>query len=505
MLDFCPHEPDYDKMDGSFKKIDMSNLAYEMKFRYRRTYEELKEKTVLGNVIDNIVVRGSDIHSKKIFNDDSTHFMLWEGRGSRENGLDMLRKAIEEANKEELSKQTSEFIGEEAYGGPQLLSFNKNPNTEGIYTISYAEGSDMAGTPIADLVPCCPNCHRPLPIGWQHAEAFQALSLMAYTSGGKTTFLVSMMADNWGCFNTLDENLHVSAAHDPEYEKWFAELKDASKRLVNNGECPDPTPPGNERIPALFLNVKYHGHRMILGLYDNAGETFKNMAPGNPSVIMLSCMNGHLFMIEPEDLHVQLPEKIVPKAPIEQYELMSIQEQAEYQSKHRNESVVAKDLLENVEKRVRRRRQDWFEMYSNMKDAFQRHEIEHLLQKQHLYGTVVKCDLLEDLPEFIALPQKSMLFSREDMDLNSNQMFLQQEMIREKIFERYVFRDEKQKNKLLGDFASASWHCISALGCDTKIIPGENDVFDIDAYAPIRLAEPIMTCVMNYAVDHGWD
>ena len=60
------------------------------------------------------------------------------------------------------------------------------------------------------------------------------------------------------------------------------------------------------------------------------------------------------------------------------------------------------------------------------------------------------------------------------------------------------------KGKNLKDFRrdygkGVSWHCISALGCDAEMADNL-----LGEYAPIRVEEPLMTCILNRIRDNGW-
>lgn len=503
-LNFCPYEPDFNKNDGSFRKIDMENPAYEMKFYFKRSYEELKNKTVLGSHLDDIVKAGPDPRLRNMYNDEADHYMLWESIGGKPGDLKRLLEAIDEGNENFESAPSMDIYGK---GDAQKLEYQKNPN--GTYTISYGIGSDMAAVPIVDIVPCCPICHRPLPLGWHDAEDFMALSLMAYMSGGKTTYLLSMMAENWACFNNMDTgsvSLEVTSAHNAEHEKWYEELENAAEKLVDEGYCPKPTDPSAERIPPIFLAVEYNGHKMILGLYDNSGETFQNMASGDPRVIMLSCMDAHLFLIDPAEMSVPIQKKHRREgSSTKEYRLMNIAQQAEFQVKHQAEMVSGQSLLDAEDKKLKRKKQDWHEMFTNMKKAYKLAGVDKQMNKQHLSCVVVKSDLLEDLPEFYSVMHKKSLFNRKDINLNKDEMFVQQDEIEEIIFDKYVFRDHLQKRKLSDAFNSVSWHCISALGCDAEAVESGLFQFEVEDYSPIRLAEPVAARILERVVENNWD
>lgn len=53
------------------------------------------------------------------------------------------------------------------------------------------------------------------------------------------------------------------------------------------------------------------------------------------------------------------------------------------------------------------------------------------------------------------------------------------------------------------DFSSdrVSWHCISALGCATDKPENGHLLGD---YAPIRVAEPLITCILKRIAENGW-
>lgn len=503
-LTYCPYEVE-PSGDRNFKKIDMDNLAYVFVFRFGHDYQELNSG-ILAGYLDDLVTIGSDERLKRYYNDDSVHYMLWEGlQVGRPNGMDQLLALIEREN-EAVLERTLGGLFEDIDDSDRLLSCSRQEN--GVYTISYADGSGTSAVPIADLFPCCPSCHHPLPLGWEKADAFLAISLLSLTGAGKSTFLSSMMANDWECLNLSGSDWIITSAHDVRIDEIYGSLEKAADDLYYKGVCPRNTPTGYLIAP-VFLSVLYKKkYRIVVGIYDNAGEVLRAMESDDPRITVLPNMDAHIYLIEPKQMNLSLPQRDGgKKSRKKEYALLSIAAQADFQREHGHEMIRGRELLwEALQGSVakKNRRDNPMRLYDALKKAMVITGQYEKLQNQHICCVVDKADQLEELPEFQNMPQREILFGREESFWNRDVMFIHQELIREKIFGKYVFMKEQQMENLKKDTSSVSWHCISALGCEpTETAPNEFS-FDVEAYAPIRLAEPVMTCLMQKVEELGW-
>lgn len=502
-LEHCPHEVEYSGGKG-FKKIDMNNLAYMFKFRFGHDYDELNSG-ILAGYLDDLVIIGEDARLKRYYGDSSVHYMLWEGlKVGRPNGMKRLQEIIKFANEEVLSRSQNNVF-DDIEDSDKMLSCVRREN--GIYTISYAEDSGTNAVPIADLLPCCPSCHHPLPLNWEGVDAFMAISLQSLTGAGKSTYLTSMMANRWECLNLPDSDFVITSAQDGRVDNIYKNRYMDSEDLYYRGICPRNTPTGYIIAP-VFLHVLYKGkYQIIVGIYDNAGEVLGEMEPDDPRIAVLPNMDAHIYLIEPKQMNLSLPKQNVKKSEVKkQYRLMSISEQAEYQKIHGKESVSGRDLLKQAlgSTAPKGRLENPMRMYEALKKAMLVTGQYEKLSEQHLSCVVVKADLLEHLPEFQNNPYKEILFQRDSSSWDRDVMFIQQEMIKENVFQKYVFSNEKQMRVLEDDMGSVSWHCISALGCEPEETGPNEYTFNIDDYAPIRLADPVMTCLMQKMEELGW-
>lgn len=351
MLDFCPFD---------FNKIDMNNLAYELVFADEWTWEKVKKKTVIGEdpkpfINENDDRRNThykDREDKKFV--EVQHVVLLENRNPRgKNGFQQLLELISTRNgygadteREygDREENDTDDIPGGGYGHDVNSELNKSnsgndQNTDKI-SLEYRQVDgidtffDEYNNEVMYAMPCCPYCHNRLPIGWREAEDFGAVSLMAPTLGGKTTFLYSMMNKGWSAFRNYrfsdGRRLNITAAHwigDPT-DTVYASMQEASDDMCRNyGNCPQNTKKDRWIFP-VFLNIQFEGHILILGIYDNAGE---NLQKGNPNKktnlkMLLNRMFAEVYLFDPGDLNITLPTE-KKKRRNAKSEILSIEEQ----------------------------------------------------------------------------------------------------------------------------------------------------------------------------------
>ncbi len=518
-LDFCPYEID-EKRSGEFKKIDMDNLAYELVFH--EGYNIGMLQTILPGC--GFIRSGTDERREK-YNDTSICHMLWEALEIEgKSGIERLKALVDAQNAEVLRTQASmkqydtgnadqkQDDDLDRIWQKKLLKYELR-EADQVYIVRYDDQSGERTSIIMEAIPCCPSCHQRFPVGWMCAEDFCGISLLARSGGGKTTFLVSMMTEDWRCLNYLGSDWAVSPAHDvvDGRDGQYCKMKKAAEQLNDEGICPDHTAVGH-LIPPVFLNVSYKKHKMIVGLYDNSGEVLKVMDPAGEKISMLLNMYAHIYMIEPEQMSLRLPEKDVGQKSFG-CRVLSLKEQGALQREHDGEEVSGHDLLEKTtaSRGFKKKRGDPMNMYQKMKKVYQDCGLLDRLKKQHLACTVIKCDLLEGLDEIEEFSAQSwLLFERQEGSalFNDEQRFARERLIRD-FFSRFVFRNPAQEESLRGDFGgSVSWHCISALGCDTEEVEdgnGNDRMFQLlGEYDPIRVAEPLVACMEKRVGENRW-
>lgn len=529
-LNFCPYE---------FKEIDMDNLAYELVFPEDWSWEKVKNETVVGTGEKPYIAENDDrrdIHFRK----DTTvdHIILLEApKPGRKNGFRILIEYIERENAKLIEKIEKDFpaTGLEDDLDEEIGYFSemKDKKKELIHVSGKRseEFQDKTGNIIMYAIPCCPHCHNRLPIGWDKAEDFGAIALMAPSGGGKTTFLLSMMNKNWRAFQRLGGypdnryKLNIVSAHwqyDTKDVTYQNMIKNSEEMCKKGGVCQDHT---NRAywIPPVFLSVEYYGHTMIVGLYDNAGEELSRMNTMNrPNLkMLLDKIYAGLYLFDPHDLNIVLPRRRREniRQRLEECKLMTIEEQGMIQQ-NAQEGVTGRELQERIEilsdekGDVSRA----LEVYDTYRSTLIQQGCQEQLEKMYFAGIIIKSDLLETSDEIRAREKYDVLFDRQSvndmLDTDSMEMRsrLVQEMIREfRLFEPVDIDDFKrdfgeidEKGQPTGRQA-VSWHCISALGCDadTSEVHGCGGRLQGE-YAPIRVAEPLLTCILKRIADNGW-
>ena len=207
--------------------IDMNNLAYELAFGVgfkAENAEEDKKFKELTSVGVASLIEKSEERRKTIFgfeDEESSLIVLENGTPGGDSGLSFLidnvkyngqagdetaaykqkddfdmSTAIRAAQAEKSSTRKIRPSGNRGFQRPSDLgNFNLvdvRPDQEGNYTFY-----NKAGQNVMTALPCCPHCHMRLPIDWEKAEDFLIVSLFAPTGSGKTTMLLSLMANKW--------------------------------------------------------------------------------------------------------------------------------------------------------------------------------------------------------------------------------------------------------------------------------------------------------------------
>lgn len=530
MLDFCPYELDI--LTRKYRKIDTNNLAYELVFMNGYNIDTLK-KTVISGEYTKFIETTIDHRIKYRYNDQNVHYILPAARRNGESGMQKMTKAIEDGNKAALNvinvPQDDDIgLGESSFSSEEennMLEIKLDEKT-GNYFISYSEDSEFGNIPIMRAIPCCPNCHMPLPVGWEKAEIFYPISLLGHTRGGKTTFLISLIANDWRALTSLKSGCTITAAHENmelqsevlDDSAGYEWLKKAADDLVNKGIIPDRTNPGFD-IKPLFLNViTSDNHRMIVGLYDNSGENLNKMSENDLRMLLLSNAEAHIYIIEPEQMKINIHsgKSKSQKQSKSEIKLMNIEEQGDYQSAHKNDKPVrAGDLLPKEETAANRETAGGLkENPENVLAILQKYinllvrmEETKRIENQHICVTLTKCDLLEDEAIINQMEYSNSLFQK-----GHNRKLFESEGARsdviKNLFTNYVF-DSADQEKFFEDnnIKSVSYHCISALGCATEEIEKDgNKLYKLKGkYNPIRVAEPLAYCIRKKIEELEWE
>ena len=519
MLNFCPFE---------FKDIDMNNLAYELVFPNTWNWEKVKEGTVIGTE-KLAFINENDTRRNKHFKEDTTvhHVILLETKKKGgKNGFQRLLDLIENNNRSvsapEFSKtQINEDLSDK-YGLDEPLKQEDLDDDEydqnEILMLEHKKihGIDAFVDEDDDVVmyamPCCPKCHNRLPIGWDVAEDFAAVSLMAPTGGGKTTFLYSMMNKNWSVFKQFrsinDKQLSITSAH-REYDRTdttYYQMTEAAKAMCQDyGTCPPNTDPGHW-IPPVFLNVQFDGHTMIIGIYDNSGENLiaPDLITNTQLSMLLDKMFADIYLFDPADMNITLPQKkdAEVRKQLDNCFVLDIEKQGSYQIGHAEMPIQAKDLLfERTSKASSFKNSRLLEVYDNNYSIRQQNHYLDAMKGMYFHGVVIKSDLLENVKEIASNSAYRMLFDRGNTQdiLDVNMMSDRSDLVEDMIEDLQLFKGKNLKDFRRDYGKGVSWHCISALGCDAEMADNL-----LGEYAPIRVEEPLMTCILNRIRDNGW-
>ena len=285
-------------------------------------------------------------------------------------------------------------------------------------------------------------------------------------------------------------------------------MKLIADEMCKGGYCPDNSN-RDYRIPPLFLQVKYEGHKLIIGFYDNSGENLKNMnlEEKRQLDILLEKMFAEMYLFEPKDLGVVLQrerkaslEEIVSKCKV-----MELEKQGAFQARSQN-SCIAGNLLDVVYEEENTQKEDLMTVYNNHTDVMISRGKEDLLGERHFIGIISKCDLLENLDGIKGNPDYEQLFKREIPNdlLNFEAQEIRSELVKDMILNCGLM--ENDVFEMLGaDHKTISWHCVSALGCDTEKESGSMAGGKLlGTYKPIRIAEPLVNCILKRIIENGW-
>ena len=526
MLDFCPFD---------FNKIDMDNLAYELVFADEWNWEKVKAKTIIGTAMKakkihyinendtrreiNYIERGVDVKHVMLLENDVAN-----GKNGLQQLLELIEKGVtsdrerEETRRIETNSNSDIDYGEEIstqLAGSDTRNLTENYENMEAVVLKHEvlNGIDTFFDKYHNIImyamPCCPYCHNRLPIGWKRAEDFIAVSLIAPTLGGKTTLLCSMMHKNWSVFQnykfTDGRRLYINAAHmagDPTDTAYAAMQEDSDKMCKVNGTCPQNTSK-SKWISPIFLNIQFEGHCLILGIYDNAGENLQYANPNRKTNLqmLLDKMFADIYLFDPKDINIKLPKE-KKKSADSGIEILNLEEQGRMQREQANATISAESILSMPEEE-REEKFNILEVHNQINSsrsaAYKRDEMKNM----YFMGVLIKCDLLENVNTIKNNDRYKVLLDRKnpEKEININQMIGRSDLVRSMFEGLELLGEDASVEDFEEDYGDGKsfWHCISALGCDAVPagpLKGK--------YAPIRIADPILTCIVRRIADNKW-
>ena len=510
---YCPFD---------LQPINMNNLAYELVFNESFNYRTAKYDDTfkaLTTVDGESLIELSTDRREYVFGFEEEPCLIvlenyeFEGE-STVSGLSFLIENVELNSKAEikdvpmenksagnydLQMPDSDFLDQDGNVNTKKIGPNKkrgfrikiNPekynlveakvNSEGNY-----EFFNKCRQRVMTALPCCPHCHMRLPKGWGEAEDFFIVSLIGPARIGKTMMRLSLMADQW---KALVRNVQINGslvnimpAHYIGYGGFYDEIIEMAEQLSNDGICPHPID-RNKLIQPLFLNVVYKGHRMIVGIYDIA-----SYKPDKPFELWnrylkyaIDNSDADLFLFDPMDMDIELLRARIDPVSIKEGEACE----------------SAEDYF--IEGEIKKRPLDMYHVMNFQR--YGRRAVPDKKSSRHFRGVIVKSDLLQPIVD----EGKYGILFRDTFEDPSDRdgVLTTNEIIKDMIKEYRLFGNlsDDEIDDIGSNYKKArrSWHCISALGCNQDMCGKlEGD------YAPIRVAEPIIRCIVDRIADNGW-
>lgn len=380
------------------------------------------------------------------------------------------------------------------------------------------------------IVPCCPHCRVHLPKGWKSADSYVPIGFVSPRTGGKTTIIEALVSEQFWQFNQLGSDLYAYSGQDEEFSRYYREeIVKKAEELVKNKKYPDASEIFDR--PPVFMILEYKYHKILIGLFDIAGETLEALKVDNPLADYLVHMEGIVCLVDPNCLRMKLRpdityiyEGVENPNPEERQEkkkfaIRSIEEQGRLQRNSR-EIITIEELLKET---ASGNTQENSVMYNGANYKLTRDTFMRLInvaarksgvgravfRNAHLAMTIMKSDELRNTPEIQSLSSgdREAIFETPyslDAYLNPDMRHTRNTVI-PRLFDQYFFHAEqgyKDKETFVQFFGSVSWHCISAVGCDKTIVKyfpgGKGESYYDGEFKPIRVIEPILEIVFRH-------
>lgn len=351
----------------------------------------------------------------------------------------------------------------------------------------------------------CPKCHNVLPQNFFKYDMLK-IGLAGSFASGKTVYLCSLMMNG---FDVLQrENLTVRNAGNP-WDEYMMEMDEKADKLWRYGICPESTQKFFRK--PIFMEMTYRlGDKtlhLITAIYDVAGELFKETI-GSGRTLFLRHVDGLICLVDPLQMHLdhalitnQVPdeERVLSKLYI-----MSKEEQIAFQRMNHDNGNQVMDFTDFMTVKgpsdsfLFERKAEV--ILDNIRSALG----DVGLKQKYMALTIAKSDLLEELGEIKAYPGSSLLFEKNSVSYGFFDMdhhFLRQDILRQ-IFDQKVFRLQRS----LEDYKESSMFAVSALGCETELVEGEDGYVEktVGKVRPFRVEEPILWMVMKYMQERRW-
>lgn len=487
-MNFCP-------FDG--KMIDLRNLAYELVFAEGWNWDRVKSETVIGTDRKLYINETDTRRSHYDGESKDAVVILNENRAGGKNGLtllcDYLRMKDPESDRSRFSQGHDLYTYSFYANGRNAYSHSDDGTGRVFFTEINGEFlfTDQFDSLIMKAVPCCPHCHRRLPEGWSTADDFIGISLIAPEGTGKTSYIDTLMRN--GC--------------------------EVFRKITNvNGRALKMAPIGEKTGSAAFIKANLTdagaSRTIIIGIYDTDNWLTEEgrIRADKAGADILRRIDADIFMFDIRNMGISgiRQNRLAGRTAFRQCRLMSIEEQATFQKENAGRVINASELLRKnaaqdtaVSKNsvsnsnTDNRATSMLQIYEHIVEERMRYGSNDLRSRQFV-GVIAKSDLIEEKEK---KGRYSVLFDRaNDRDMTDiNVMTARNELVKELIHEYNMIDDNERRGYGMEYGKGASWHCISATGCDTL-----DDGTLTGEYNPIRAAEPVMACFMRRITENGW-
>ena len=220
-----------------FEELEESRLLYELYFYEGYGLSTIMDKVAGGSDIVKVIAKERDDILYERYLDETIHYHIGRDDGYT---IEAFREMICHIREDylEARKRATEYLagasGEDAkqkltQSGLAVLELGDAKEDRSI--TMYIRHNNGFRDEIARLLPCCPNCHKSLPLYWYEADCFEAVAIIAQKAASKTTMIVSLLANQCSALRFLDEELQVLPAHDPQKDPFYKGLEEQSRLL----------------------------------------------------------------------------------------------------------------------------------------------------------------------------------------------------------------------------------------------------------------------------------
>lgn len=398
----------------------------------------------------------------------------------------------DESELEEDEELLVEHVEPEAELQEKYFFKRRNTQNDADWQGDISRGANDA--PIAYIRRVCPHCYN-LIADDLYKYPIVNVYLMAVPGSGKTCMLYSLFV-NQDKFNAVnEEHMKWESIQDMSVDKYFEKFYREMRKYEKSKKV-DPT--SQIFIPPLFLKVTYKEKTMIVALFDNAGELFrenKNSRLFNQKIknmdALLCIINTEQSELARNSYRMKLEDDDI-RLICEKSRVLSADEQEEAESNVLAEELTIEEILNRVLNKKMNHSDD--EYKETMKESGQRlftnlgnylggqTEMNNIVKDKYLSLVISRTDRL--VHSAMILENEKKLFFENRMDYFS-EIEKQRKLQRDK-----KMRQWKREGFLLDydleKFRDVNYHFVAAH------IDGH------DGIHPIRVEEPLVGIVEDF-------